>query len=214
MSAPLLEVNDLACQRDDRLLFHSLDATFNAGDIVHIAGPNGCGKTTFLRTLATLFADFTGEILFKGESTQTNTYDFLSQLLFIGHAAGVKKTLSPLENLKFISQLQGKVNVDDIHHALAQVGLSGFEEVQGYQLSAGQQRRIGLARLYLSEQLIWLLDEPFTAIDVQGVAKLETLFQEHARKGGVVILTSHQQPQIPALKTLAINEFAPVDVDE
>ncbi|MFT5117112.1 MAG: heme exporter protein A [Kiritimatiellia bacterium] len=211
---PLLQFTQFGCARggagDNRVLFSAIDYQLNAGDVVQIEGPNGSGKTTFLRALTRLFPDHEGDILWRGESLVDASYGFLSQLLFIGHLSGIKKALTPRENLSFLANLNGHYTLEEIDHALVQVGLYGYEDMLGYQLSAGQNRRVALARLYLSNALVWVLDEPYTALDVQGIDKLERLFETHTQQGGCVILTSHQPPKISGLKCLSLLDYPPI----
>lgn len=212
-TAPLIECRQLACERDGRVLFEQLDLTVNNGDVVQIEGPNGCGKTTLLRALTTLLPDYHGDILWRGQSIQQVREkvraDYLSHLLFIGHLPGVRKTLTPRENLSFLAQLHQTVNIEQVDYSLAQVGLYGYEDMPGHQLSAGQLRRVSLARLYLTQATVWVLDEPYTAIDKQGVANLEQLFAKHAEEGGCVVLTTHQSPSITGLKRIPLQHYSP-----
>lgn len=208
-SSILLECKALACERDGRVLFEQLDLSVSAGDVVQIEGPNGCGKTTLLRALTTLLPDYEGNIHWRGESIRRVRRDYLANLLFIGHLPGVKNTLTPRENLAFLTRLHQNASLADIDEALAQVGLYGYEDMPGHQLSAGQLRRIALARLYLSRARVWVLDEPYTAIDKQGIANLEALLIEHARLGGCVIMTTHQSPSIEQLKKVTLQEYFP-----
>lgn len=204
----LLTFKQFGCTRDSRVLFEGIDFDIYAGDVVQVEGPNGTGKTTLLRALTRLLPDYEGEILWRGKTLSHAHYDFLSQLLFIGHLPGIKKTLTPRENLAFLSSLNGTSTLTDIDDALAQVGLYGYEDMPCYQLSAGQNRRIALARLYLTKALVWVLDEPYTAVDVAGIKKLEALFEYHAKQGGCVILTSHQPPNIRDLKHLSLTDYS------
>lgn len=209
ISSILLECKALACERDGRVLFEKLDLSVASGDVVQIEGPNGCGKTTLLRALTTLLPDYEGDIHWRGESIRRVRRDYLSNLLFIGHLPGVRNTLTPRENLAFLTRLHQNASIADIDEALAQVGLYGYEDMPGHQLSAGQLRRIALARLYLSRARVWVLDEPYTAIDKQGIANLEALLIEHARQGGCVIMTTHQSPSINQLKRVTLQEYSP-----
>ncbi|BDU38053.1 cytochrome c biogenesis ATP-binding export protein CcmA [Vibrio nigripulchritudo] len=189
----MLDVSNLTAVRDERVLFESLSFQVNPGDLLQIEGRNGTGKTTLLRIVAGLGDSESGEIQWKGESIFSSREEYHSDLLFLGHQTGVKKELSAYENLAYYMQVhQGKSDEDALWKALAQVGLAGREDIPAGKLSAGQQRRVALARLWLSEHPLWILDEPLTAIDKQGVKVLESLFAGHAEKGGMVLLTTHQ----------------------
>ena len=188
----MLEAQGLSCIRDERALFTELSFAIHPGELVQVEGPNGAGKTTLLRILAGLSSGEAGDILWQGESTRRNRDIYNQALLYIGHHAGVKEVLTPFENLSFFQKASGKKDDDAIWQALSQVGLVGYEDVPVAQLSAGQHRRVALARLWLSDAPLWILDEPLTAIDKQGVEHLVNLFEQHAEKGGIVILTTHQ----------------------
>jgi len=183
--AALLTARGLGIERAGRRLFRSLDLDLLPGDIVHLRGANGAGKTTLLRILAGL-----SRLGFDGEVQRP------APPLFLGHRSAVKALLTPRENLRWHPSGEAFPDSDAIDEALHAVGLFGYEETPAAQLSAGQQRRVDLARLYLSRRALWLLDEPFTAIDVQGVARLEERFSRHAARGGAVLLTSHQSLDI------------------
>jgi heme exporter protein A len=183
-----LRGEDLYCERDDRVLFSGLNFEFNAGQIIRIAGPNGSGKSTLMRILLGMSAGFQGQLKWNGILLDKARYDFNQQLLFIGHQVGIKGNLSPEENLK---ALNPKTTKDRIYQALKKVGLLGFEDLLCSGLSAGQQRRVALARLFIEQKAVWILDEPFTAIDKEGVAALEDTLVQHAKNGGLVILTTH-----------------------
>ncbi|WP_269619070.1 cytochrome c biogenesis heme-transporting ATPase CcmA [Zhongshania sp. BJYM1] len=192
MAAPGLQVNQLFSERDDRVLFSDLCFQLNAGQLVQIAGPNGSGKTSLLRILAGLSSRYEGEVLWQGKSLQRHRHDYLSQLLYIGHGAGIKAVLSPLENLRWSCALRGMSHCDtSIMAALDKVGLRGFEEQACHSLSAGQQRRVNLARLFCIPASLWVLDEPFTAIDQRGVAEIEQWLADFVHDGGAVLLTTH-----------------------
>jgi len=192
-SPPLLSATSLTCIREERLLFDQLNIEINTGDIVQVEGPNGSGKTSLLRILAGLSQPFEGEIFFNNQSINHSREEFHQHLLYLGHLPGVKGEMNAQENLSFNLALNGLNNdATEIKQTLAEVNLSGFEESLASHLSAGQHRRISLARLYKSNARIWILDEPFTAIDKQGVHALEQLFKTHINQGGCVILTTHQ----------------------
>ncbi|EJN6827026.1 cytochrome c biogenesis heme-transporting ATPase CcmA [Vibrio cidicii] len=189
----MLEVSNLTAIRDERVLFENLTFSIQPGELVQIEGRNGTGKTTLLRIITGLGDKEEGEILWKGEQIDKSRDEYHQDLLFLGHQAGVKRELTAFENLSFYQSVhQHSSSQEAIFQALAKVGLVGREDVPVGQLSAGQQRRVALARLWLSKQVLWILDEPLTAIDKQGVKVLEALFAHHAENDGIVILTTHQ----------------------
>ncbi len=189
----MLEVFNLTAIRDERVLFENLQFEIKPGELVQIEGRNGTGKTTLLRIVTGLGDREEGVIKWKGEEVEKSRDVFHQDLLFLGHQTGVKRELTALENLRFYQSIQNNRSSDEeIFIALTQVGLAGREDVPVAQLSAGQQRRVALARLWLSKQILWILDEPLTAIDKQGVKVLESLFASHADNGGIVVLTTHQ----------------------
>ncbi|MDD9198834.1 cytochrome c biogenesis heme-transporting ATPase CcmA [Aliivibrio sp. S2MY1] len=188
----MLEIRNVTCIRDERVLFEQLSFTISDGELIQIEGQNGAGKTTLLRIIAGLGYADEGDIYWNGESIKKNREEFHSDLLFLGHHTGVKRELTAFENLAFYQSMHSNYNEEAIWGALARVGLAGLEDVAAGQLSAGQQRRVALARLWLSNHKLWVLDEPLTAIDKQGVKVLEQLFMSHAKQGGIVLLTTHQ----------------------
>ncbi|BFM07554.1 cytochrome c biogenesis heme-transporting ATPase CcmA [Halioxenophilus aromaticivorans] len=206
-----LELVDMACERDERVLFCGLSYRFEPGHVVQIEGPNGSGKTTLLRTLTTLSQDYAGELLWRGRPLSKQRHDYLSQLLYLGHLPGVKKALSPAENLRWYAHSRGE-SARRVGTALYNVGLAGFEEVPCFQLSAGQQRRVALARLYMSDQPeTWILDEPFTAIDKAGVGALEQTISHQAALGGTVILTTHQDLHSIDASHINLRDYQPME---
>ena len=196
----MFEALDLSCVRDERTLFSGLSFTIEPGEMVQIEGRNGAGKTSLLRILAGLSSPDAGEVRWQGVSTRRQRDIFHQQLLYLGHQPGVKSVLTAFENLAFYLSVngptvKGNASAEAIYQALENVGLLGYEDVTVAQMSAGQQRRVALARLWLSNAPLWILDEPLTAIDKQGVATLITLFEQHTQQGGMVLLTTHQDLQ-------------------
>lgn len=189
----MLDVKNLTAIRDDRALFEGLSFTIQSGELVQIEGRNGTGKTTLLRIITGLGDRDEGTIHWNQVNIEADRDSYHQDLLFLGHQTGIKRELTALENLHFYQSIHARSTVrEDLYQALTQVGLAGREDVPVAQLSAGQQRRVALARLWLSRQKLWILDEPLTAIDKQGVKVLEALFLKHAEQGGIVVLTTHQ----------------------
>lgn len=188
-----LKIDQVTCWRGDKRLFHGLSHTLNGGELVQLEGHNGAGKTSLLRILTGLSQPEEGDVLWSGVSIFKNKDTYHRDMLYLGHKPGLKEVLTARENLLFYqSSLSKNLQLQDISQALELVGLKGFENEPVGRLSAGQQRRVALARLYLNRAIIWFLDEPFTAIDKQGVAKLMNHFEQHCEQGGIVLFTSHQ----------------------
>jgi heme exporter protein A len=184
-SAPLLAAQSLGLVRGGRELFCALSVEVHGGQLWHIEGPNGAGKTSLMRILCGL-----SRYGFEGEVLRSVTP------LYLGHQPAVKALLSPRENLQWHVSGEGLHCDERIDIALGRVGLCGYEDVPSHTLSAGQHRRVNLARLFLSSARLWLLDEPFTAIDQQGVNETQSLLASHVDGGGAVVMTSHQSLQV------------------
>ncbi|HUE94304.1 cytochrome c biogenesis heme-transporting ATPase CcmA [Pseudomonas sp.] len=193
MTSPLLEAVALACERDWRMLFERLELRLVPGEMLQVAGPNGSGKTSLLRLLAGLMQPTAGEVRLNGQPLAAQRTELARNLLWIGHAAGIKGLLTAEENLTWLCALHLPAEREAIWQALAAVGLRGFEDVPCHTLSAGQQRRVALARLYLPGPPLWVLDEPFTALDKAAVAQLEQHLAQHCQQGGLVVLTTHHE---------------------
>lgn len=192
----MLSVKDLYCERDERVLFSQLSFTVERGTLWQIQGSNGSGKTTLLRILAGLNSEHSGEIFWQGHRRRDVQPEFHQALFFLGHSPAINRTLTPMQNLRWFCALQGFADDNAIRAALAEQGLRGYEDIPCYQMSAGQQRRVSLSRLSLSQAPLWILDEPFTALDRQGVAELEQRISRQAQAGGAVILTTHHSLQV------------------
>ena len=206
MSDSLLNVEQFFCERDDRVLFRDVSFSLAAGEILQVVGHNGCGKTTLLRSLSGLSSYAVGDIFWRGKPYTDVMPDYRREVLFHGHLAAVKHLLSPRENLRWFVDIFC-AGEGDIESVLCEVGLRGYEDVPCGNLSAGQLRRVALVRLLLSPAVLWVLDEPFTAIDVHGIAMLQGMLQRHLAGGGAILLTSHQQIDIADVRSLNLELY-------
>jgi heme exporter protein A len=194
----MLETIDLECTRGERLLFSHLAVRIEPGSCVRIGGENGAGKTSLLRILCGLLAPTHGEVRWDGQGIRTLREEYWQTLAYVGHLNGVKDDLTALENVRFAGELGGRADDARAEVALRALGLGGFLRSQARFLSQGQRRRIALARLFLAERArLWILDEPFTALDVRGVKVLSDLIGAQAQRGGIVVLTTHQEVDLP-----------------
>ncbi|MED5526659.1 cytochrome c biogenesis heme-transporting ATPase CcmA [Gallaecimonas pentaromativorans] len=203
VSYPLISVENLSCIREERTLFASLSFDLEAGELIQVEGPNGAGKSSLLAIVAGLGDSATGKVCYLNQAIGEVRAQYHQDLLFIGHHSGINTVLTPLENLAFYARIQPCQPLDH-WQVLDTVGLFGFEDVPVGQLSAGQQRRVALARLWLSRARVWVLDEPFTAIDKKGVAALEQRLWQHCQQGGAVLMTSHQDLAKPPSQRLLL----------
>lgn len=195
----MLEVRDLECARGDHRLFSGLNFTLQGGELLRLRGVNGSGKTSLLRTVCGLLEPAAGEVLWQGRNIRAQRDEFNAVLTYLGHHNGVKAELTGFENLRISSALSGsEVSGQRIYDALEQMGLGGREDLPTQVLSQGQKRRVALARLLLSETDLWVLDEPFTALDVGAVSMLSGLIEGHLQKGNRVIFTTHQEVKMRA----------------
>ena len=191
----MLETTALACERGGLRLFSDLDLSLAPGGLLRVRGANGSGKTTLLRTLAGVTRPFSGSVRWRGNPLGD---EFRSEMLFLGHAAAIKDELTVLENLQFAAQLSELKNTD-CGHALEQFGIVRLADLPARYLSQGQRRRAALARLALSSAVpLWLLDEPFAALDGEGIAQVAALCSAHVGAGGMLVYTSHQDVPIPS----------------
>ena len=189
----LLQGADLSCIRDDRVLFEGLSFELVSGQVLLLEGQNGSGKTSLLRILCGFREADAGQVLWCGDAINDSQY--YADMAYVGHLDGVKKELTVLENLKVALAL-GSAGQYSIPQALAKVQLADYDDVLVQALSAGQKRRLSLARLLITHNSVWILDEPFTSLDKQGIALIETLMSEHCAGGGMIILTSHHDIEL------------------
>jgi heme exporter protein A len=190
----------LTCIKRDRVLFDDFSLNLNAGELVYLRGPNGAGKTSLLRILTGLSSPEHGDVIFNGANISSNPSLYYQTLIYLGHKSALNGALSAIDNLRFWLAQHGIQNkdvtqtsdIESIYQVLERLGLVGLEDVPVRFLSAGQQRRVALSRLWLKSAAVWVLDEPFTALDSAGVILLERKMKQHVADGGMIITTSHQ----------------------
>jgi heme exporter protein A len=197
LAPPLLAIVDLECLRGDNLLFTGLNFQLHPGQLLQIEGANGSGKTSLLRILAGLSLASEGEVRWAGVDILKQRPIYFAQMAYLGHTLGVKAELSPLENLRMDLALAGiAFDEDAVNRVLDRVGLYGREDIPARALSAGQKQRVALARLLACPAKLWIMDEPFTALDVSGVGLVRSLLEAHLQQGGMAVLTSHQSVEV------------------
>jgi heme exporter protein A len=200
--------HDLACRRGERLVFSGLSFRLAAGAALLLRGPNGSGKSSLLRCMAGLLAPVAGVQTWNEQPITLDADAHRGRLRYLGHQDAVKPALTVLENLALWQQLHGLRDPAAIDRALSGLGLDRLAELPARLLSAGQRRRVALARLLASPAPLWLLDEPTTALDDDGVARFARMVGDHRAGGGLVVLSSHGDPGV-AGDLLALADFAP-----
>ncbi len=197
----LLSAAGLACRRGERVLFRGLDLDIAPGQVWWLRGANGRGKTSLLRLLTGLSSPEAGEVRWAGRPLKSSGSDFRDRVVYVGHANGLKDDLTVLESLRFLAQIHGRpCDPKALDDALDNLGLRSRRAAAVRTLSQGQRRRVALARLALDLTLgstpdahpsLWILDEPYDALDAQGITTLDSLLSAQARRSGSVVLTSH-----------------------
>jgi len=211
----MLEVVDLECVRGDRRLFTNLSFSLSKGELLYLYGHNGSGKTTLMRAVCGLLHPTEGEIRWDGEPIRELSEEYTREVLYIGHKNGIKDDLTALENLRILSTLDGvHMTEEQAWDALERIGLRGFEDLPTTVLSQGQKRRVALARLLAHQAKLWILDEPFTALDRAAVELLQQVIREHLEQGGMAFLTTHQEVELTEgqVKRLQLGEGGQVSV--
>ncbi len=198
-SLPLLAVRGLAFSRDETPVFGPLAFSVDAGEALLVQGGNGAGKTTLLRVLAGLLRADAGEMRIEGALADAASR--ARHFAYLGHLPGLKADLSALQNLDFLCGLHGKRGTQSVESAMGVVGLAGFEDAPLRTLSAGQKKRLGLARLWLSPASLWLLDEPYANLDLDGINLVNRMVQAHLREGGAALITTHGAYAAPPVRT-------------
>jgi len=189
----MFSVSNLSCSKGDKRLFSGVSFTLQPGQWLHLEGDNGVGKTSLLRLACGLSALEDGEITWNNQAVSKDPQTFRANLAYLGHQLALKDDLSPLENLQTDAAIVGRqLTASDAKQALAQMGLRGRENLPVRVLSQGQKRRTALARLLVSSAKLWVLDEPFVALDTMAQNALSEVINAHLAKQGMVLLTSHQ----------------------
>jgi heme exporter protein A len=201
---PLLETRELCCVRDDRVLFKGLNLQLGEGQILLVEGKNGSGKTSLLRILTGLALPESGEVLWRGKPIGEVGPEYYEQVNYVGHHDGIKRDLTCLENLRLVQAMGRPVDID-LDDALHKVNLYRFGENFVATLSAGQKRRLAMARMVVTEAQVWIMDEPFTSLDKASMAMFQTMFEEHLQKGGVIVMTSHHDIEMPDSDVVRLN---------
>ncbi|MCO5054063.1 heme ABC exporter ATP-binding protein CcmA [Thermomonas sp.] len=196
---PLLAAHGLAFSRDEVPVFGPLEFAVGRGEALLVQGSNGAGKTTLLRVLAGLLRADAGTIRLK--DTAADPALRAQQIAYLGHLPGLKADLSALQNLRWLCGLHGQHLGLALEAALALVGLAGFEDAPLRSLSAGQKKRLGLARLWLSPAPLWLLDEPYANLDLEGIQLVNRMVEAHLRDGGAALITTHGAYAAPPVRT-------------
>ena len=200
----MLEALDLECRRGGRTLFRGLSFPLKGGELLRVGGANGSGKTSLLRILCGLLSPASGEVRWRGAPIQDLREEYSRELAYLGHAAALKDDLTPGENLRIAASLSG---IDRSSGGIREA-LSGFQvpDLPVRKLSQGQKRRAALARLVASAQVpLWLLDEPFSALDAAGIELLKGLINGHVERGNIVVYTTHQDPGLLAARVLELS---------
>lgn len=189
----MFSVSNLSCSRGDKRLFSGVSFALQPGEWLHLEGDNGVGKTSLLRLACGLSALEQGEIQWQGQPVSSNIDEFRANLAYLGHQLALKEDLTPLENLRADTAIAGRaLSLADAKAALAQLGLKGREHLPVRVLSQGQKRRTALARLLVSSAPLWILDEPFVALDAAAQKVLSEVINGHLNRQGMVLFTSHQ----------------------
>jgi heme exporter protein A len=203
----VLEARAINAWRGERHILRDVSFVLRAGEFLKITGPNGVGKTTLLRVVCGLLPAESGEIDWCSRPVRGASDEFHAQLGYLGHPNSLKADLTARENLEFLAGLRQEVTSRDVDAALERVGILSRADLPARSLSAGQKRRLALARLLLAEASLWVLDEPVTNLDVAGIALVEELIEEHVGQGGLALAAAHQRllDESPNLRRLELS---------
>lgn len=205
LPSPVLAGHALTCIRDDRTLFSALSFRLEASQTLLVEGRNGSGKTSLLRMLCGIRMPDEGQITWNNKDIFRLSTDYLGSIVYVGHKDGVKLDLTAGENLAFVKNLGNPEHEISISRALDAVFLSGYDDVPARKMSAGQQRRLALARLLVTRSQLWILDEPFTSLDTQGIELIENLIRNHLSNAGMLVMSSHHVVTLEKQSIVRIN---------
>ena len=197
-----LIVSDLTCQRGYNELFINLSFELNSGEILKISGANGSGKTSLLKIIAGLNSAESGRLSIN--NNKVGSYEYQSDIFYLGHLPALSPELHCKENLDYLTQLNNSSSNQSLDEALTNIGLKNFENEYAANLSAGQKRRVVLSALFITQSKVWLLDEPFTALDSDGINVIEAQITKHCNNNGICVLTTHQECNLPGLRILTL----------
>lgn len=204
----MLDASDLTLWRGDRRLFHRLDLCAAAGELVHVAGANGAGKTSLMRVLCGLTFPDEGNVEWRGHPIAGRRPEFHAEMAYVGHRDSLKGDLTASENLVVAVALHAGDGRGRVAQVLRDAGLNNLADLPARSLSAGQRRRLSLLRAVLLPALLWLLDEPLANLDAQGRDWVTDLIRAHCEAGGIAVITSHQPLDIPGARTLTLDRSA------
>jgi heme exporter protein A len=203
----LLEAREINCWRGDRHILRDVSFDLRGGEFLKLTGPNGVGKTTLIRIVCGLLPPENGTVYWRGTVVRSTSDEYHAEMAYLGHLNSLKADLTARENLRFLAGLRQTLSDADIDGALDRVGIVSRGDLMARSLSAGQKRRLALARLLLSGAALWILDEPVTNLDTAGIELVEELIAEHVNGGGLALAAAHQRllDQAPFLRRLELS---------
>jgi heme exporter protein A len=205
MKAPEgVSVDKVHVWRGDRHVLRGVSLTLQPGELLHVSGPNGTGKTTLLRVVTGLLRPESGGVTWRGVPIRDTASDFQCALAYASHEPALKSDLTALENLRFLVGLKRRITAAELHASLQRTGVAECADLPSRVLSAGQRRRVALARVLASRSVLWLLDEPYTNLDASGALLLSSLLEEHVASGGMALVVAHQAISVAAARQLSL----------